>query len=268
MSSQLGQPVLIINRPGSVVATGTVARAAPDAYTFMAAPMSHSMNISMYKKLPYDTFKDFEPIATFGYFNYVVVASKSLGIHDLKGLIAALKEHPGKFNFGSGGVGSPTHMVAELFKTLTKTEAVHIPYRADALGLADLVAGRIQFMVPSTVAAGSFIANDKILALAVPTDKRASTLPNVPTTTEAGLPSFQASSYYVLIAPKSVPQALVKKVNAAVNKAMRDPGVLDRLSKLGFAVQQDSTPESTVTLIRKEADRWAPIIKSAGVALD
>jgi tripartite-type tricarboxylate transporter receptor subunit TctC len=268
MSAQLGQPVLIINRPGSVVATSSVARAAPDGYTFMAAPMSHSMNTAMYTRLPYDTFNDFVPVATFGYFNYVIVASKSLGIKDLQGLIASLKANPGRYNFGSGGVGSPTHLVVELFKSLTKTSATHVPYRADQLGLTDLMAGRIDFMIPSTVAGASQVKGGTVLALAVPSPKRSASLPEVPTTTEAGLPEFQVSSYYVLIAPKDTPVAVVEQVNAIVNRSLQDAGALKRLADLDFSVQQNSTPASTAALIRTEADRWAPIIKNAGITLE
>ena len=268
VSSQIGQPVLILNRPGSVTATTSVARAAPDGYTFMAAPMSHSMNVAMYKKLPYDTFGDFAPIATFGYFNYVIVASKALGITKLSDVIAAMKANPGKFNFGSGGVGSPTHLVVELLKHQTQVEATHVPYRADQLGLTDLIAGRIQFMIPSTVAGGTYVKSGAVTALAVPSKERSKSLPDVPTTTEAGFPDFQVSSYYVLIAPKDTPSPILTQLNRAVNRALKDTTVVQRLADLGFSVQEDSTMDSTAALIRAETDRWTPIIKSAGIALD
>lgn len=268
MSVLLGQPVLIMNRPGSIVATSSVVRAAPDGYTFMAAPMSHSMNTAMYKQLPYDTFNDLVPVATFGYFNYVVVASKSLGIKDLSGLIGLLKASPGKYNFGSGGVGSPTHLVVELFKTITKTSATHVPYRADQLGMTDLMAGRIDFMMPSTVAGGPQVKSGTVLALAVPSLKRSANLPQVPTTAEAGLPEFQVSSYYILIAPKGTPEPIIEQLNTAVNRSLQDAIVLQRLADLDFLVQQNSTPKSTMSLIRAEVDRWTPIIKNAGIALE
>ncbi|MEI9804650.1 MAG: tripartite tricarboxylate transporter substrate-binding protein [Pseudolabrys sp.] len=250
------------------MATSSVARAPADGYTFMAAPMSHSMNTAKYKQLPYDTFNDLAPVATFGYFNYVIVVSKALGATDLKGLIALLKANPGKYNFGSGGVGSPTHLVVELFKSMLKVEATHVPYRADQLGLTDLMGGRIEFMMPSTVAGGAQVKAGTILALAVPSPKRSATLPDVPTTAEAGLPEFQVSSYYVLIAPKGTPAPIVEQLNAVVNRSLKDANVLQRLADLDFPPQQDSTPAFTAALIQSEADRWKPIIQGAGISLD
>jgi tripartite-type tricarboxylate transporter receptor subunit TctC len=267
ISSQLGQPVLVINRPGSVAASTSVAKAAPDGYTFMAAAMSHSMNTAMYKKLPYDTLNDFVPVATFGYFNFVIVVNTSLDVKDLKGLIAAIKANPGKYAFGSGGAGSPTHMVAELFKTVTKTDALHVPYRADQNGLADLIAGRIQFMIPSTVAASGHVQAGSIRALATPASRRSPVLPDVPTTAEAGLPEFRASSYYILIAPNGVSRKIVQSVQEVVSRSLQDTAVLRRLTDLDFAVERNSTPASTAALIRKEIERWTPIIESAGVSL-
>lgn len=264
----LGAPFLVMNRPGSVVATTSVARAEADGYTLMAAPMSHSMNTAMYKQLPYDTFNDFVPVATFGYFDYVVIARPTLGVKDLRGLIALLKANPGKYNFGSGGVGSPTHLVVELFKKITGTSAIHVPYRADQQAITDLMGGRIDFMISSTVAAGGHVNNGSVIGLAVPSPRRSARLPNVPTTAEIGLPEFAVSSYYVLIGPKGMSESIVDRLSQAVNQSLEDGAVVQRLNDLDFRIQPKSTPKSTQSLIREEAERWTPIIKEAGIALE
>ena len=143
LSRIVEQPIVVENRPGIVVGTDHVAKATPDGYTLLAAPLAHSVNTSLYKRLPYDTFNDFESIATFGLFNFVLVVNSKLPVKDLASFIAFLKASPNKFNYGSGGVGTTSHIGVELFKSLSDTQAVHVPYRGDGQAVVDLMAGQL-----------------------------------------------------------------------------------------------------------------------------
>jgi tripartite-type tricarboxylate transporter receptor subunit TctC len=268
LSNVIEQPIVIENRPGIVVGTDHVAKATPDGYTLLAAPLAHSVNTSLYKQLPYDTFEDFEPIATFGYFNFVLVVNPKLPVKDLASFIALLKASPNKYNYGSGGVGTTSHIGVELFKSLTDTQAVHVPYRADVQAVVDLIAGRSTFMLCSTPTCMPYIRSGALRALVITSVRRFAQLPDVPTTAEAGLPAYKVLAYYALVAPKNTPSQIVQKMNTFVNETLADETIHARLADLGFEVDGKSAPADTAKLIRSEAERWGPIIKSAGATAD
>jgi tripartite-type tricarboxylate transporter receptor subunit TctC len=268
LSRVVEQPIVVENRPGIVVGTDHVAKATPDGYTLLAAPLAHSVNTSLYKRLPYDTFNDFESIATFGLFNFVLVVNSKLPVKDLASFIGFLKASPNKFNYGSGGVGTTSHIGVELFKSLSDTQAVHVPYRGDGQAVVDLMAGQLTFMLCSTPTCVPYIRSGALRALAITSDRRFGPLPDVPTTAEAGLPAYKVLAYYAMVAPKGTPSQIVRRMNAFVNKALGDKTIQARLADLGFEVNGKSTPEDTTKLIRSEAERWAPIIRSAGATAD
>jgi tripartite-type tricarboxylate transporter receptor subunit TctC len=268
LSKVIEQPIVVENRPGIVVGTSYIARAAPDGYQFLAAPLAHSVNTTLYKKLPYDTLNDFASVATLGFFNFVVVVNPKLPVTNLKSLIAFLKSSRGKSNYGSGGVGTTSHIGVELFKSLTGTEAVHVPYRGDGQAVVDLMAGQIDFMLCSTPTCTQHIKSGALRALAVTSTKRFELLPEVPTSAEAGLPEFKILAYYTLLAPKDTPAAMVTKMARAVVLTLKDPNLQGRLRDLGFEVEETSTAASTSKLIADEAARWAPIIQAAGASAD
>ncbi len=267
LSKVVGQPVVVDNKPGIVTGTSFLAAAAPDGYHLLATPLAHSVNPTLYKQLPYDLFGDFTPIATLGFFNFVLVVNPKLPVTDLRSLIAFLKAAPGKYNYGSGGTGTTSRIGVEFFKSLTGTEITHVPYRGDGQALVDLLAGRIALMLCSAPACLPDIARGALRPLAITSSHRSPLLPNVPTAAEAGLPEFKVMAYYAIQGPKNTPAAVVATLNKAVNETLGDKELQGRLSQLGFEVEQGSTPASTAKLINDEAKKWAPIIKATGVVI-
>ena len=270
MAAGLGQPIVIDNRPGAgvIVGTNAVAKADPDGYTLLITTLAHPINITLQKKLPYDSIADFEPIALMGIINFILVVHPSLPVTDLPSLVSYLRENPGKANYGSAGLGSPMHLGPELFKSLTGVEASHVPYRGETAALNDMIGGRLTFMLAGTPTVAPFIRSGAVRALATPSPKRSSLVPEVPTTAEAGLPRWQTYSCIMLLAPKGTPRAIVERLNRAANAAMASDEVKDRLTKLGIDPVESSTPEGTAQFIRDEAAKWAPIIKASGAQIE
>ena len=268
LSEVVRQPIVIENRPGIVVGTSYVARSAPDGYHFLAAPLAHSVNIALYKTLPYDTLNDFASVATLGFFNFVLVVNPKLPVADLQSFIAYLKSSPDKLRYGSGGVGTTSHIGVALLKTLTGTDALHVPYRGDGQAVVDLMAGQVDFMLCSTPTCTQHIKSGALRALAVTSAKRFELLPEVPTTAEAGLPDFKVLAYYTLLAPKNTPAAMLTKMAESTSVALKDRSIQARLRDLGFEVEEVSTSASTSKLIADEAAKWAPIVQSAGATAD
>lgn len=270
MAKGLGQPMIIDNRPGAgvIVGTNAVAKAEPDGYTLLITTLAHPINITLQKKLPYDSIADFEPVALMGIINFILVVHPSLPVNDLPGLIAYLKANPDKANYGSAGTGSPMHLGPELFKSLTGVQANHVPYRGEAAGVTDMLGGRLTFMLSGTPTIAPHIQSGAVRALATPSPKRSSLVPQVPTTTEAGLPAWQTYSCIMMLAPKGTPRAIVERLNREANAAMASDEVKERLVKLGIDALESSTPESTAQFIRDEAEKWAPIVKSTGAQIE
>src|SRR5882724_619092 len=270
MATGLGQPIVIDNRPGAgvIVGTNAVAKADPDGHTLLITTLAHPINITLQKKLPYDTIADFEPVALMGIINFILVVHPSLPVTDLPSLVAYLKANPDKANYGSAGLGSPMHLGPELFKSLTGVQANHVPYRGEATALNDMLGGRLTFMLSGTPTVAPFIQAGAVRALAIPSPKRAAMLPDVPTTSEAGLPKWQTYSCIMMLAPKGTPRAVVERLNREANAAMASDEVKERLAKLGIDAVESSTPESTAKFIRDEAAKWAPIVKSTGAQVE
>jgi tripartite-type tricarboxylate transporter receptor subunit TctC len=266
MAKGLGQPIVIDNRPGAgvIVGTNAVAKADPDGYTLLITTLAHAINITLQKKLPYDSIADFEPIALMGIINFILVVHPSLPVNDLPGLVAYLKANPDKANYGSAGTGSPMHLGPELFKSLTGVTANHVPYRGEAAAVNDMLGGRLTFMLSGTPTIAPHIQAGAVRALATPSPQRSSLAPQVPTTSEAGLPAWQTYSCIMLLAPKGTPRAVIDRLSREANAAMASDEVKQRLSKLGIDAVESSTPESTAKFIRDEAEKWAPIVRATG----
>ena len=270
MAKGLGQAMVIDNRPGAgvIVGTNAVAKADPDGYTVLITTLAHPINITLQKKLPYDSIADFEPVALMGIINFILVVHPSLPVSDLSSLIAYLRANPDKANYGSAGTGSPMHLGPELFKSLTGVEANHVPYRGEAAGVNDMIGGRLTFMLSGTPTIAPHIQSGAVRALAIPSPKRSAMLPQVPTTAEAGLPAWQTYSCIMMLAPKGTPRAIVDRLNREANAAMASEEVKTRLAQLGIDAVESSTPESTAKFIRDEAAKWAPIVKSTGAQIE
>jgi tripartite-type tricarboxylate transporter receptor subunit TctC len=266
MAKGLGQPIVIDNRPGAgvIVGTNAVAKADPDGYTLLITTLAHPINITLQKNLPYDSIADFEPVALMGIINFILVVHPSLPVTDLPSLVRYLKENPDKANYGSAGTGSPMHLGPELFKSLAGVSANHVPYRGEAAALNDMLGGRLTFMLSGTPTVAPHILSGAVRALATPSPRRSTLVPDVPTTTEAGMPAWQTYSCIMLLAPKGTPRPIVERLNREANAAMASVEVKERLARLGIDAVESSTPESTVKFIRDEAAKWAPIVKATG----
>ena len=270
MAKGLGQPIVIDNRPGAgvIVGTNAVAKAEPDGYTLLITTLAHPINITLQKKLPYDSIADFEPVALMGIINFILVVHPSSPVTDLASLVKYLKENPDKANYGSAGTGSPMHLGPELFKSLTGVAANHVPYRGEAAALNDMIGGRLTFMLSGTPTVAPHIQSGAVRALATPSPKRSSLVPEVPTTTEAGMAPWQTYSCIMLLAPKGTPRPIVERLNREANAAMASDEVKERLAKLGIDAVESSTPESTAKFIRDEAEKWAPIVRATGAQVE
>jgi tripartite-type tricarboxylate transporter receptor subunit TctC len=270
MAKGLGQPLVIDNRPGAgvIVGTNAVAKAEPDGYTLLITTLAHPINITLQKKLPYDSLADFEPIALMGIINFILVVHPSSPVTDLPSLVKYLKENPDKANYGSAGTGSPMHLGPELFKSLAGVQANHVPYRGEAAALNDMIGGRLTFMLSGTPTVAPHIESGAVRALATPSPKRSSLAPSVPTTTEAGMPGWQTYSCIMMLAPKGTPRPVVERLSREANAAMASDEVKERLVNLGIDAVASSTPESTAKFIKDEAEKWAPIVKASGAQVE
>ena len=203
-----------------------------------------------------------------GIINFILVVHPSSPVTDLPSLVKYLKDNPDKANYGSAGTGSPMHLGPELFKSLTGVQANHVPYRGEAAALNDMIGGRLTFMLSGTPTVAPHIQSGAVRALATPSPKRSSLAPQVPTTAEAGLAKWETYSCIMMLAPKGTPRAIIDRLNREANAAMASDEVKERLAKLGIDAVESSTPESTATFIRDEAEKWAPIVKATGAQVE
>ena len=270
LAEQLGQQILIENKGGAGGNVGTelVARSKPDGYTLLfGTAATHGINISLYKTLPYDPLKDFELVALTGLVPMVLLVPPDQP-RTLKELVAKLKAEPGKWSYASSGNGTTNHLAGELFKTRALVDVVHVPYRGSGPALQDLMAGRVAFMFDSFGTSLEQIKAGKLYALAIMADKRSQVRPDVPTTAEAGLADFVGGTWNVVAAPAGTPKEIVERLNVAVNKALKDPAVAERLRQLGIEAVVDSTPVTTRAFVEAEIVKWREVVKLAGAKVD
>jgi tripartite-type tricarboxylate transporter receptor subunit TctC len=269
MRVSLGQPVIneIVTGAGGSIGFGRVARAAPDGYTFGLGMWStHVVNGVIYP-LPYDVLNDFEPISLLVQNADLIVGKSALPANDLKGLIAWLKDNPGKASWGTQGVGGPSHIGGLLFEKLTGTQVQYVPYRGLAPAMQDLVGGQIDLVLPPPDIALPLIRAGKIKAYAVTAKNRLAAAPEIPTVDEAGLPGFHFSVWTAFWAPKGTPKDVIAKLNAAVQDALADPAVRKKFQDLGQEVfpRDQQTPEALATLQKAEIEKWWPLLKAANI---
>jgi tripartite-type tricarboxylate transporter receptor subunit TctC len=264
----IGQPFIIDNRPGAGGNTGTAAaaKATPDGYTILGSGSGPiAANVSLYRDLGYEPLKDFEPIAMIAVFPIIVVASSKLSVKTLAELIAYAKQRPNELNYGSVGIGSSQHLAGAYFDQVVGAKLTHVPYRNIAQYAPDLIAGTVPLgfqWLPNVLAT---LNSGGAKALAVASDKRMAALPNVPTTTEAGLKDYVASGWFLMLAPRGTPKPIVAKLNQELNAALADPAVRERYSEQG-AEPVIFTPEEVSKFIASETIKWRDIITKAGIA--
>jgi len=267
LSEGLGQPIVIEARPGAggVVGTEAAARSAPDGYTlFMANNSTHGSNPAVYAKLPYDAVKDFAPIAFVASVPYVLVVDPSLPTKNVQELVALAKSKPGKMNYASAGNGSTHQFCGELLKSMSGIDLQHIPYKGSPPAIAGLLGGEVSLMFANVADIGSQIRSGKVKPLAVTSDKRAASLPEVPTMAEAGLPGFEIMSWFGLLAPAGTPAPIVSRLNAETVKVLGRSDIQETLAKQGLEVAP-GTPEQFAAHIKNEIAKFTKIGKAAGI---
>ena len=270
LSKALGQPFTIENRAGAGVVVGSsfVANAPPDGYTLLVTTSAHSINPTLFRKLPYDSDKDFEPIAILGQVSFVLIASPKLTATDLASLIDLLKKNPDAFSYGSAGMGSPMHVGPELLKTKTGVKAVHVPYKGEAAAINDLLGGHIAFMYSSPANAAPHVLAGKVKPIAVTSARRSSLLPNVPTLAEQGISNADTASWIVLMAPARTAPEIVELISREIAKVQTAAELKARMNDLGFEIGTGAGPQETRAFIKAEEAKWAPIVRASGAVVE
>jgi tripartite-type tricarboxylate transporter receptor subunit TctC len=272
MSEFLGQSFVVEDKSGAGGNIGAdfVAKAAPDGYTLLFATVStNAINPGLYRNMPYDAIRDFAPVARVGVTPTLLLVHPSLPATDVKSLVALIKASPGKYNYGSSGVGSILHLCGEEFKAIAGgLEMTHVPYKGSAPMDTDLMGGQISLAFDATPTALPLAQSGKLRALGAGMLKRLSALPDLPTLDEQGLKGYECYTWNAILAPAGTPAAVVDKLNAAANKALDDPAVIGSLQKAGIDPTPGSSPATTAQFVKAELDKWAPIIKASGAQVD
>jgi len=261
-----GQQVIVENRGGAggTIGVELAARAAPDGYTIVMGHIgAFGANPTLYPKLPYDAIKDFAPITLLAMVPNGMVVHPTLPVRSVKDLLAVARAKPGNVLYGSGGSGSAAHLAMVYFELLAKVKLTHIPYKGTGPAIYDLIAGQTSTMITGMAALMPHIKSQKLRIIGVGTAKRLAVLPDVPTISEAGVPGYEATQWYGILAPAATPRDIVMKLNAEMVKALRLPDVRERLAGDGV-VPVGNTPEEFSAHIKSEIARWAPVVKASG----
>lgn len=267
LAEALGQPVIVDNKPGAAGAVGAtfVAKSKADGYTLFGGTIStHAINASLYKTLPYDPVKDFEPVALVAMLPNVLIVNPNLGVNSVAELVALLKRDPSKRYFASSGAGTSTHLAGEMFAELIGVPLSHVPYKGTPPALLDVSSGQVPFMFDQMTAAVSLAQAGKLKLLAVTTPKRMALAPTLPTMMESGIKNFQMASWQAVYAPKGTPQPIVQRLNAEILKILKMPDVVAKLTdQLGMEIV-GSTPDELASFMKSEISRWADLVKKSG----
>lgn len=270
LSERMGQPFVFDNRPGAGgnVAGEIVATSPADGYTLMIANNSVlAANISLYKKMTFNPGKDLVPVVWVASQPNILVVHPSVPAKSVQELVSYLKSQPGKLNYASSGSGAAAHLAGELFKSMTKTDMVHIPFKGAAPAITDVLAGRSQMIFATALSVKAYIDANRLRPLGVTTLKRMQTIPNLPTIAESGVPGFEASTWHGLVAVAGTPRPVLAKLNAEVNAVLKDPQVSKFLEGQG-AIIEGGTPEKFAAHIKSEIPKWAKVIKDSGARAD
>jgi len=269
LGEQLGQPVLSDNRPGAGGNLGmeVAAKSPPDGYAIVLASPTVAISPSLYKKLNYDVQKDFAPISMVASIPNIVVVHLSVPAKTLKELIQLARRNPGKLNFGTSGAGSTTHLSVEILKNLAQLDMVHVPYKGQGLALVGLLSGQVDLAIMAVPSALGMVQAGKVRPLAVLSAQRVPSVPNVPTSKEAGVDDFEVSVWFGILAPAATPREIIARLNAELHKALAAPDLRERLAANGIE-PVTGTPEQLSGFIRSETLRYAKVIKAANIAVE
>ena len=266
LSAQLGQPVVVDNRPGAggIIGVDYAARSTPDGYTIVVMDPAIVINPNMQDKVPYDLKKDLQAVAVIGSSPLVLVVNASLPVTTVSQLVDYARANPGKLNFVSAGIGTTPHMAGELLKLRSGVNMVHVPYKGSGPAMADLVAGQVQLGFSSITAALPFIKDNRLRPLATTGSKRSPALPEVPTMVEAGYPNFEVDLWLGIFAPAAVPAPLVTRLNGEIAKALEDPALRSAFGTVGVEPRIVGVDDSA-RFVRTESDKWATVVRDANL---
>jgi tripartite-type tricarboxylate transporter receptor subunit TctC len=269
MQKNLGGTVVIENKPGAgtIIGTEYVAKAEPDGHTLVMATFAHAVNPSLRAKLPYDTDKDFTPVSLVARSFNIVVVNPNSGINSIADLTKMAKEKPDGLNYGTFGPGTSAHLAGELFKSLAHVKMTAVHYKGAAPAITDLLGGTIQVMFTTVASATSLIKAGKLKALAVTSARRASAFPDVPTVAEAGVPGYEAESWYGLFAPAKTPASAIAVLNKAVDKSLHSPAFNTLVQNEGL-IMVGGAPEALGKYVRSEETRWRKVVNDAGIKIE
>ncbi len=266
LSEMWGQQVVVENKPGAGgnIASELVARSDPDGTTLYISAAGIAVNQFLFPSISYDPVNDFAPVSLLCFFPNLLVVPPSSPFKSAADIVAYAKAHPGKLNFGSPGHGSSPHMSGELFKSMAKVDITHVPYRGAAPALSDLMAGRVDIMFAVMGSGLPLAQSGQLRALAVTTDKRMASAPDIPTIAETGVPGYDSSSWFAFFLPAKTPPAIVTKVSADTATVLKDPAVVARLEQLGMVIV-GSSPAEMGAYLKADIAKWGPVIKAAGI---
>jgi tripartite-type tricarboxylate transporter receptor subunit TctC len=265
ISKSINQTVVVDNRPGAntIVGVDIVAKAAPDGYTLVMASSSHTSNATLYQKLPYDPVRDFSPVSMVALTPYLVAVYPGFAASTIPELIALARAAPGQISYPSAGAGNPSHLAVELFAAMAGVRFLHVPYKGSNPGIVDLIAGRHSFVITTALTVVPYVKSGRLRALAVTTAARWVAMPELPTVDESGLPGYEASSWYGILAPAATPRNIVTRLHGEVVHALGAPAVKEFLAVQGI-VPVGNTPAQFAAILQSDIIKWAKVIKATG----
>lgn len=266
LTENLKQQVIVENRPGAngIIGTEAAARSAPDGYTITLIPSGHAVNASLYRKLPFDSVKDFTPISLAGSSPLVVALHPSVPVKSIRELVALARARPGQINYGTAGVGSSGHLAGALFESMTGTTLAHIPYKGMSIAVTDVIGGQVYMTFGTSLSVVPHVRSGRLRALAVTGAQRSPALPDLPTVAESGVPGYEASLWYGFVGPARLPAEIVQRLNAEIAAALAAPEVRERLASQGVDARS-STADEFARLLVSDLDRWAKVVQRLGL---
>jgi tripartite-type tricarboxylate transporter receptor subunit TctC len=269
LPDQLGQPVVVENRPGAgaVIGTDLVAKAPPDGYTLLLMSNTHTVNETLVANKPYNLVRDFVPVAPINYADLIFVAHPNVPAANVRDVLKLAKERPGRLNYASSGTGTPYHMAGELFKSMSGTYLVHIPYKGSSGARTDLLGGQVDLMFDAVTTMVEQVKSGKVKAIATTGKQRSAVLPDVPTVHESGLPNYEATIWLGVLAPKGTPPAVVTRLNEAITRITSQPDVQQGWTRQG-ATAMVMSPQAFDKYMQDDIQKWAKLIKAANIKAD